>query len=173
MKENFAWGVATSSYQIEGAYNLDGKGLNIWDIYTKEQGKIYENHNGDIACDHYNRFYEDVKLMKEIGIKAYRFSINWARILPEGIGKVNEKGIKFYQNLIDELLKNNIEPYITLYHWELPYELYKKGGWLNSDIVEWFGYYAKVVSENFSDKVKYYFTLNEPQCFIGLGFLTG
>lgn len=173
MKEPFVWGAATSSYQIEGAYKEAGKGLNIWDVYVREQGKIYGGHTGDVACDHYHRFREDVALMKKIGLQAYRFSINWARILPEGIGAVNEEGIRFYKELIEELKKAGIEPYITLYHWELPYELYKKGGFMNPDFVEWFGYYAKVVAENFSDQVKYFFTLNEPQCFVGLGFLTG
>lgn len=173
MKQPFVFGAATSSYQIEGAFQEGGKGLNIWDIYVREKGKIYNGHTGDIACDHYHRFREDVALMKEIGLQAYRFSINWARILPDGIGAVNQEGIRFYKELIEELKKNEIEPYITLYHWELPYELYKKGGFMNPEFVEWFGYYAKVVTENFSDQVKYFFTFNEPQCFIGLGFLNG
>lgn len=173
MKQPFVFGAATSSYQIEGAFQEGGKGLNIWDIYVREKGKIYNGHTGDIACDHYHRFREDIALMKEIGLQAYRFSINWARILPDGIGAVNQEGIRFYKELIEELKKNEIEPYITLYHWELPYELYKKGGFMNPEFVEWFGYYAKVVAENFSDQVKYFFTFNEPQCFIGLGFLNG
>lgn len=173
MKNQFVWGAATSSYQIEGAYQEDGKGLNIWDVYTKEPGKIYGGHTGDIACDHYHWYEQDVALMKEIGLKAYRFSINWARILPNGIGEVNQKGIDFYKKLIEKLKEAQIEPYITLYHWELPYALYQQGGWMNPKIVEWFGYYAKVVAENFSDQVKYFFTLNEPQCFVGLGFLNG
>lgn len=171
--KNFAWGAATSAYQIEGAAKVEGKGLHIWDVYTGEEGHIFENHNGDVACNHYYRYREDVKIMKEIGLKAYRFSIDWSRVLPEGRGGVNEKGIAFYNALIDELLENGIEPYITLYHWELPYEIYKRGGWMNPQIVEWFGEYVKLVAERFSDRVKYYFTLNEPQCFIGLGFLTG
>lgn len=170
---DFAWGAATSSYQVEGAVNEDGKGMHIWDVFTKEEGRIWGNHNGDIACDHYHRFREDVQLMKKMGLKAYRFSIDWSRVLPEGSGKVNEKGIAFYNALIDELLKNDIEPYVTLYHWELPYELYKRGGWMNPQIVEWFGEYAKLVAERFSDRVKYFFTLNEPQCFVGLGFVNG
>ena len=170
---DFVWGAATSSYQIEGAVTEDGKGAHIWDIFTREEGRIFENHTGEIACDHYHRFKDDVKLMKEMGIRAYRFSIDWSRVLPNGCGAVNEKGIAFYNALIDELLKNNIEPYVTLYHWELPYELYKKGGWLNPQIVEWFGDYARLVAERFSDRVKNIFTLNEPQCFVGLGFLTG
>ncbi|MDY4970829.1 MAG: family 1 glycosylhydrolase, partial [Lachnospiraceae bacterium] len=171
--DDFVWGAATSSYQIEGASCEDGKGLDIWDVFTKEPGKVFEQHTGDIACDHYHRFQEDVAHMKAMGLKAYRFSINWSRVLPEGTGRVNEAGVAFYNNLIDALLENGIEPYITLYHWELPYELYKRGGWMNPDIVEWFGAYAKLVAERFSDRVTHYFTLNEPQCFVGLGFLTG
>ena len=171
-REDFVWGVATSAYQIEGATNEDGKGMHIWDVFTKEQGRVYEGHTGDIACDHYHRFREDVQIMKKMGVQAYRFSIDWTRILPEGTGKINEKGLAFYSNLVDELLKEGIEPYITLYHWELPYELYKKGGWLNEEMVEWFGEYAGIISAHFSDRVSKFFTLNEPQCFVGLGFLT-
>ncbi len=171
--KDFAWGAATSAYQIEGAASLDGKGLHIWDVYTREKGHIYEGHTGEVACDHYHRYKEDVAMMKEMGLKAYRFSIDWSRVLPEGRGNVNEAGIAFYSNLIDELLAQGVEPYITLYHWELPYEIYKRGGWMNPKIVEWFGDYAKLVAERFSDRVKYFFTLNEPQCFVGLGFLTG
>ncbi len=170
---DFVWGAATASYQIEGAWNEDEKGLNIWDVFSHNHGKVFENHNGDIACDHYHLFKKDVSIMKEIGIKAYRFSLSWSRIFPEGIGEVNEKGIKFYSDLIDELLKNDIEPYITLFHWDYPYELYKKGGWLNDDSIEWFANYAATVVERFSDRVKNYITFNEPQCFIGLGYLGG
>ena len=171
--KDFVWGAATSSYQIEGPGRDSGKGQNIWDVFTKEPGRVYEGHTGDIACDHYHRFREDVAYMKELGLKGYRFSIDWSRVLPEGTGKVNEKGIDFYNALIDELLEQGIEPYITLYHWELPYEIYKRGGWMNPEIVEWFGQYARLVAERFSDRVKYFFTLNEPQCFVGLGFLQG
>ena len=171
--KDFVWGAATSSYQIEGTGRDSGKGQNIWDVFTKEPGRVYEGHSGDIACDHYHRFREDVAYMKELGLKGYRFSIDWSRVLPEGTGKVNEKGIDFYNALIDELLEQGIEPYITLYHWELPYEIYKRGGWMNPEIVEWFGQYARLVAERFSDRVKYFFTLNEPQCFVGLGFLQG
>lgn len=171
--KDFVWGAATSSYQIEGTGRDSGKGQNIWDVFTKEPGRVYEGHTGDIACDHYHRFREDVAYMKELGLKGYRFSIDWSRVLPEGTGKVNEKGIDFYNVLIDELLEQGIEPYITLYHWELPYEIYKRGGWMNPEIVEWFGQYARLVAERFSDRVKYFFTLNEPQCFVGLGFLQG
>ncbi len=125
-----------------------------------------------MACDHYHRFREDVKMMQEMGIKAYRFSIDWSRVLPEGTGAVNEKGIRFYNELVNALLEAGIEPYLTLYHWELPYELYKRGGWMNPDSVEWFAEYAKLVAERFTDRVKYIFTFNEPQCFTGLGYLT-
>lgn len=172
-QKDFMWGAATSAYQIEGAADEDGKGQNIWDVYTREPERICGGHTGEIACDHYHRFREDVAHMKEMGLKAYRFSVNWARILPEGIGKVNEKGIRFYSDLIDALLEAGIEPYITLYHWDLPYELYQKGGWMNPKSVEWFGEYAGLVARRFSDRVTHYFTMNEPQCFIGLGFLRG
>lgn len=171
--KDFVWGAAASSYQIEGAVTEDGKGMHIWDVYTKEQGHVFDGHTGDLACDHYHRYEEDVAAMKEMGLKAYRFSIDWSRVLPDGTGRVNEAGIAFYNRLIDALLEHGIEPYITLYHWELPYELYKRGGWMNPEIVEWFGNYAKLAAERFSDRVKHFFTINEPQCFIGLGFLTG
>lgn len=151
--EDFVWGAATSAYQIEGAVKEDGKGEHIWDVYTKEPGKVFSGHTGEVACDHYHRYKEDVQLMKEMGLKAYRFSIDWSRVLPDGFGRVNEKGIEFYNHLIDELVENKIEPYITLYHWELPYEIYKRGGWMNPQIVEWFGEYAKLVAERFSDRV--------------------
>ena len=172
-RKDFAWGEATSSYQIEGGAFIDGKGWDIWDVYCKEEGKVFEGHTGDVACDHYHRFKEDVALMKELGINAYRFSINWSRIFPNGYGKINELGVKFYHNLIDELINAGIEPFITLYHWELPYELHKKGGWMNDEIVNWFADYAAFIVKEFSDKVTKYFTFNEPQCFIGLGYVSG
>lgn len=171
--KDFMWGAATSAYQIEGSWAEDGKGPSIWDIYSQEGNRVYGNHTGDIACDHYHRFREDVKLMEEIGLKAYRFSISWPRLLPEGIGTVNEAGVRFYNELIDALLDSGIEPYITLYHWDLPYALHKRGGWMNPEIVQWFGEYAKLVAERFSDRVTHFFTLNEPQCFVGSGFLNG
>ncbi|MGN1037140.1 MAG: glycoside hydrolase family 1 protein, partial [Ruminococcus sp.] len=136
--KNFIWGSATASYQVEGAYLDDGKGLNIFDTFCKVPGNILNGDNGDVACDHYHRFREDVALMKKIGLKAYRFSISWSRILPEGTGKVNPAGIKFYNELIDELLKNDIEPFVTLYHWDMPLALDKLGGWRNPKIVQWF-----------------------------------
>jgi beta-galactosidase len=171
--EDFVWGAATSSYQIEGAAREDGKGLHIWDVFCQEKGRVFGGHTGDVACDHYHRFREDVAIMKEMGLKAYRFSLSWARILPDGTGMVNEAGIHFYNQLIDELLNAGIEPYITLFHWDYPYELYKQGGWMNAESAGWFGEYAKLVARRFSDRVSKFITLNEPQCFIGLSYLDG
>ncbi|MBE6733354.1 MAG: beta-glucosidase [Ruminococcaceae bacterium] len=171
-KDDFAWGVATSSYQIEGAFDEDGKGLSVWDVFT-EEGKCFGRHTGEVACDHYHRFKEDIKLMKELGVKAYRFSLSWPRILPDGVGKVNQKGIDFYNELIDCLLENGIEPYITLFHWDYPYELEKKGNWSNPDSPKWFLEYAEVVFKEFADRVKHFITFNEPQCFIGLAYDKG
>lgn len=171
--KNFVWGAATSAYQIEGGWDADGRGLSIWDVCCQEGGHVYKDHTGNIACDHYRRFREDVAIMKELGLKAYRFSISWPRLLPEGTGRVNEAGVRFYSELIDALLESGIEPYITLFHWDLPYALYQRGGWMNPEIVGWFGEYARLVAERFSGRVTHFFTLNEPQCFVGLGFLNG
>ena len=171
--KNFIWGSATASYQIEGAWNEDGRGLSIWDVFCHEKGNVEEGHTGDVACDHYHRFREDVRLMKELGIRAYRFSISWTRIFPDGVGKVNEAGVRFYSELLDALLENGIEPYITLFHWDYPYALYCKGGWLNDESVRWFADYAAKIAELYSDRCKNFITFNEPQCFIGTGYLTG
>lgn len=172
-RKDFKWGAATAAYQIEGAFQEDGKGLNIWDVFCRDKGRIYDGHTGEIACDHYHRFREDVALMKELGIKAYRFSLSWSRILPTGTGQLNPAGVQFYNELIHELLDAGIEPFITLYHWDLPYDLYRRGGWLNPESVSWFGEYAKTAAELFSDRVSNFFTFNEPQCFIGHGYLRG
>lgn len=169
-RKDFAWGVATASHQIEGAYLEGGKGLNIWDVYGHEPGTIFGGHTADVACDHYHRFKEDVALMRSLGVNSYRFSISWSRIFPEGVGEIAEDGVRFYSELIDELLENGIEPYVTLFHWDYPYPLYKKGGWLNDESVKWFADYAQKVVELYSDRVKYFITFNEPQCFIGQGF---
>ena len=169
-KKDFVWGAATAAYQIEGAWNEDGKGENVWDVFSHEYSHVEQGHTGDTACDHYHRYKEDVKLMKELGIKAYRFSISWSRLKPNGIGELNPKGVEFYSNLIDELLANGIEPYVTLFHWDYPYALHKKGGWLNDESVAWFADYAAKVSELFSDRVKNFITFNEPQCFIKIYF---
>ncbi len=171
-QKDFVWGVASSAYQIEGTDSQDGRGKNIWDTFA-EQGRIYENQNADIACDHIHRYKEDFALMRLLGVKAYRFSVSWARIMPEGTGRVNEKAIALYRDMILEMKKNGIEPYVTMYHWEFPQALQDRGGWLNEEVIEWFGEYARVVAENFSDIAKYFITLNEPQCFVGLGHLSG
>ena len=170
-KKDFAWGVATAAQQIEGAYQEGGKGLNIWDVFSHEQGRISDGKTSDIACDHYHRFKEDVALMRSLGVNSYRFSISWSRIFPKGVGEISEEGVKFYSDLIDELIANEIEPYITLFHWDYPYDLYKKGAWLNDESVSWFSEYARKIVELYSDRVTYFITFNEPQCFIGLGYL--
>ena len=171
-RDDFAWGVASSAYQVEGRDPEDGCGKNIWDTFA-EEGRILDGKDAYTACDHMHRYKEDYKLMKLLGIKAYRFSMSWARILPEGTGKVNEKAIAMYRDMILSMKENGIEPYITMYHWEFPQALQDKGGWLNEDVIQWFGEYAKVVAENFSDICEYFITLNEPECFVGLGHLSG
>lgn len=173
LRNDFIWGVSTSAFQIEGASTAGGRGKSIWDVYCEDKGHIRDGSDGSVACDHYHRYKEDIALLKELGVKHYRFSISWTRIFPEGIGEVSEEGIRFYNDLIDELLKNGIEPYVTLFHWDFPYALYLKGGWLNPESPKWFAEYTKVVAERFSDRVKYFITFNEPQCFIGIGFQTG
>lgn len=171
--KDFLWGVSTAAYQIEGAYLEDGKSLSVWDTFTNTQGNIYRNQNGNIACDHYHRYKEDVALMKGLGVDVYRFSISWSRILPNGVGEVNQKGIEFYLNLIDELLKNNITPYVTLYHWDLPQCLQDKGGYLNPDFPKWFEEYTRAVCQAFKGKVKNFITINEPENFIYNGLISG
>lgn len=171
--KDFMWGVASASYQVEGAYNEDGKGLNVWDYYCQGNPAVAHKENGNVACDHYHRYKEDVANMKELGIKYYRFSISWTRIIPNGIGEVNPKGIEFYNNLIDELLANGIQPLVTMFHWDYPIALEKQGAWLNPNSSDWFEEYAKVLVENFSDRVKYWITFNEPQVFIGNGYHIG
>ena len=144
-KKDFVWGSATASYQVEGAAFEDGKGLNIWAPTSRKPNYTFEHNNGDTACDSYHRYKEDVAIMKEIGLKAYRYSVSWARVMSDGVGKANEKGLDYYDKLTDELLENGIEPYVTLFHWDLPYELYKKGGWLNDESINWFADYAAKV----------------------------
>src|SRR5690606_32270163 len=131
--KDFTWGAAAASYQIEGAWNEDGKGLSVWDMLSHQRGRVWSDHNGDTACDHYHRYQEDVGLMSDIGLQAYRMSLSWPRILPRGTGKVNEAGLAFYDRLIDELLEHDIAPWVTLFHWDYPYDLFLRGGWLNPD----------------------------------------
>lgn len=173
MPNGFLWGAATSSYQIEGAANEDGRGKSIWDTFCKVPGAIANGDNGDIANDHYHRYKEDVALMKSLNLQAYRFSFAWPRLFPEGIGKREERGFDFYDRLIDELLANGITPYGTLYHWDLPQALEDKGGWRNREIVNWFGDYATAIGERFGDRVKNFFPINEPWVVAWLGHGVG
>ena len=165
----FIWGAATASYQVEGAWNEDEKGENIWDVAVHTPGKIKNGDTGDIACDHYHRFIEDIALMKQLGIKAYRFSISWARIFPSGKGDPNSKGVSFYDKLINTLLDNGIEPVITLFHWDLPVKLQVIGGWESSEVVDAYVDYASFMFRHFGDRVKKWITFNEPIVFT-IGF---
>lgn len=167
----FLWGAASAAYQIEGAADIDGKGPSVWDIFSKIEGKTFKGTNGDIAIDHYHRFKEDIALMKEMGLKTYRFSISWSRVFPQGEGEINESGLKFYDQLIDELLKNGIEPMVTLYHWDLPLALEEKyGGWLSRKTADAFVEYARVIMTRYRHKVKYWITFNEQNVFMQLGY---
>ena len=169
--KDFLWGAASAAAQVEGAWNEDGRGPSIWDVLYPGHTKYNE---GPLqACDHYHRYREDVALMKKMGLKSYRFSVSWSRILPDGTEKINQKGIEFYQSLVRELKAAGIEPMVTLYHWDLPYALYLQGGWKNPQIPDWFAAYTKIVVEALSDQVQYWMTLNEPQCFVGIGHLQG
>ncbi len=167
----FIWGAATSSYQIEGAFNKDGKGPSIWDAFCQIPGKVANTDTGNVACDHYHKMKEDVAMMKSLGLKAYRFSIAWPRILPNGrTNKINQKGIQFYSDLIDELLANDIEPWVTLYHWDLPLALqFEEDGWLGPKITDLFAAYAEVCFEHFGDRVKNWITINEAWVITILG----
>jgi beta-glucosidase len=171
--KDFVWGGAASSYQIEGAAYLDGGGLSVWDMLGRQPGRVVNGDTGEIACDHYHRYREDVGLMAEIGLQAYRFSVSWPRILPQGTGAVNQKGLDFYSRLVDALLEHGIAPWLTLFHWDYPYALYCRGGWLNRDSADWFAEYTAHVVDRLSDRVSHWMTVNEPQCFIGLGHLDG
>ncbi len=171
--ETFMWGASTAAYQIEGAAYDDGKAASTWDVYSHQPGIIYEGNTADVGCDHYYRYREDVDLMKQIGLKAYRFSFSWARVMPSATGAPNEKGLEFYDRLIDALLENGIEPCPTLFHGDPPYCLHLQGGWLNRSISDHFAEYASVVARRFSDRVKYWFTFNEPQYLIHFGYHVG
>jgi beta-glucosidase len=169
----FLWGAATAAYQIEGAWNEDGKGESIWDRFTHRPYRIFNGDTGDVACDHYHRMPEDVGLMKELGLKTYRFSISWPRVLPEGRGRVNQKGIDFYERLVDKLLAAGIVPNATLNHWDLPQVLQEQGGWPNRDSVEWFGDYARLMFERLGDRVALWATHNEPWVVAFIGYALG
>jgi beta-glucosidase len=171
--KGFIWGTATAAYQIEGGWNEDGKGLSVWDRFTDTPGKIDSGHTGNIACDHYHRYAEDVALMKELGMSGYRYSLSWSRIIPEGAGDVSQKGIDFYNRLLDALLEAGVTPFVTLFHWDLPLALHNKGGWLNPDSPLWFAEYAHVCAKAFGDRIRHWMTLNEPQSNIIGGYTRG
>ncbi|MFS7401820.1 glycoside hydrolase family 1 protein [Carnobacterium maltaromaticum] len=170
--KDFLWGSASAAYQVEGAWNLDGKGKSVWDEFVRIPNKTFKGSNGDVAVDHYHRFKEDIALMAEQGLKTYRFSIAWTRILPEGRGEINQKGVDFYSDLIDELLKHGIEPIVTLYHWDLPQALEDAyGGWESRQVIQDFTNYAKILFDAYSDRVNYWVSLNEQNVFMMHGFL--
>ncbi|HSS51187.1 MAG TPA: GH1 family beta-glucosidase [Thermoanaerobaculia bacterium] len=170
---DFLWGAATSAYQIEGSPLADGAGPSIWHRFTRTPWLVPSGDNGDVACDHYRLYEEDVRLMREIGLNAYRFSISWSRILPAGTGTVNEKGLDFYRRLVDALLEQGIKPVVTLYHWDLPAALDDRGGWLNRDVAQWFAEYAQVMYRALDDRVEMWSTLNEPWVVMDGGYLLG
>ena len=171
--KDFLWGAASAAAQVEGGWNEDGRGESIWDTLVHEGGHVAHGETCDVACDHYHRWREDVAIMKELGLKSYRFSISWPRVLPEGTGRVNEAGVRFYQQLCDALLEAGIEPMVTLYHWDLPTALYRKGGWKNPESPAWFEEYAALMARSLGSRVKYWMTFNEPQIFVGLGMVAG
>jgi len=171
--QGFLWGAATSAYQIEGAVHEDGRGLSIWDTFSHTPGKTYQGHTGDVATDHYHRWAQDVDLMSALGLKAYRFSVSWPRVFPQGTGARNQQGIAFYERLVEALLKRGIEPVLTLFHWDLPQALQDRGGWPNRDTALHFADYAAAVAERLRDRVRYWITHNEPFVAAALGHLTG
>lgn len=171
--KDFKWGVSTAAYQIEGAHDADGKGSSIWDIYTERKKKILNGHHGKIACDFYNRYKEDISLLKDLNIPNFRLSTSWSRIMPSGTGPINHKGIDFYNRIIDTSLENGIEPWLTLYHWDLPHALEQKGGWTNRDIISWFAEYTEICANHFGDRVKHWMVMNEPMVFTGAGYFLG
>jgi len=170
--KNFTWGVATSAYQIEGAYDIN-KLPSIWDTFANEKGNILNNETGNIACDSYHLYQDDIQLMKKMNVQAYRFSISWTRIFEEDMTTINQEGLQYYLDLVDNLIENGIEPYITLFHWDLPQILQDQGGWLNRNTLVAFERYAKVIAESFNNKVFNYFTINEPQIVVFLGYSLG
>ncbi|HEV7620513.1 MAG TPA: GH1 family beta-glucosidase [Flavisolibacter sp.] len=171
--EGFTWGVSSSAYQTEGAHMEDGKGPSIWDAFTSLQGKVYAGQNGNNACNFYHRYIQDIILMQYLNIKNFRFSLSWSRIFPEGIGKHNDKGLDYYDRMIDFCLESEITPWVTLYHWDLPQALEQKGGWTNREIVRWFEDYVTLCIKKFGDRVKNWMVLNEPIVFTGAGYFLG
>jgi beta-glucosidase len=170
---DFNWGVSTAAYQIEGAHNIDGKGNSIWDVFANTKGKIFKNQNGNTSCNFYNNYARDLTLLSHLNIPNFRFSLSWSRLFPAGIGNANVMGVDFYNRVIDLCLDLNITPWITLYHWDLPFELEKKGGWTNREILNWFGAYVQFCVHAFGDRVKHWMVLNEPMVFTGAGYFLG
>lgn len=171
--EDFLWGVSTAAFQIEGAHDSDGKGSSIWDVFTSQKGKIKNGHHALTACNFYNSYQDDINLIQELNIPNFRFSISWPRIMPTGIHPVNQAGIDYYNKIIDSLLAQGIEPWITLYHWDLPHALEVKGGWTNRESVSWFSEYVEVCAQYFGDRVKNWMVINEPSVFTGAGYFLG
>ncbi len=169
----FVWGVATSAYQIEGACSENGKGMSVWDDFCLKENSICNGDSGTVACDHYHRFVDDVSAIRDLGSPAYRFSISWPRVIPDGIGDVNQPGLDYYDALVDELLAGQIEPWITLFHWDYPLALFQRGGWLNPESPRWFADYVGPVVDRLSDRVQNWITINEPQCFLKFGHADG
>lgn len=169
--KSFVWGAASSAYQIEGAASTDGRKPSVWDTFCQRPGAVFNGHTGEVACDHYHRYRDDVALMKSIGLQAYRFSISWSRVLPEGIGAPNEKGLEFYDRLVDALLEANIQPWATLFHWDFPEALMPRGGWLARESADWFAEFATLMGKRLGDRVKHWMTLNEPQVYLALGHM--
>lgn len=169
---DFIWGVASAAYQIEGGATEDGRGPSVWDVFSHTPGKTFDSHTGDIACDSFHRFPDDLQALKDLGVKNYRFGISWTRIYPDG-RTLNERGFAYYDMVVDLLLKNGITPWITLFHWDTPQALEAEGGWQNRKTAELLSQYAETVATHFRGRVSNYFTINEPQCFIGLGYETG
>ncbi|KHJ37478.1 beta-glucosidase A [Pedobacter glucosidilyticus] len=170
---HFKWGVSVAAYQIEGAHDADGKGPSIWDVFTSKRGKVLNGDHGNIACDFYHRYTEDIALVKKLNIPNFRFSISWSRILPKGTGEVNPAGIAYYHQLIDECLAKGITPWITLYHWDLPQELEKQGGWTNRKVITWFEEFTRLCITTYGDKVHNWIVMNEPVVFTGAGYFLG
>jgi beta-glucosidase len=173
--KDFLWGVATAAYQIEGAWDADGKSPSIWDTFSnyKNGKKIKNRDNGNIACDFYNRYNEDIAFIKQMNMQVNRFSLSWSRIKPQGTGTINQKGVDFYHRLIDRTLELGLQPWITLYHWDLPQILEDKGGWVNRDVINWFSEYTEFCTKEYGDKVKDWMILNEPMAFTGAGYMVG
>jgi beta-glucosidase len=169
----FLWGTATASYQIEGAVSEDGRAPSIWDVFAHTPGKVERSETGDIACDHYHRYKDDIALMRELGVQAYRFSISWSRVIPEGHGKLNVAGLDFYDRLVDEILRTGITPFATLFHWDLPQALQERGGFANRDVCGWFSDYATRTASRLGDRVQHWIMLNEPSVYACLGHALG